>query len=130
MSYDDPETLLIKRAFANNRCLGGFMIWALDQDDRSGTLLQAVAGTSQQPNGRIFGPALLALDSSTSGQNSLVSGPPQGELNGGMGGQLKLTTSCAVDHIPHRLRPEHSTSNLHAGIQAARESPDRIGRYS
>jgi len=106
VSYDDPETFAIKRAFANNRCLGGFMIWALDQDDRSGTLLQAVAGTSQQTGGRLFGQSLLALDRATGGQNSLVSGPPQGELKDGMGGQLKLTRSCVTAHIPHRVRSE------------------------
>ncbi|KAK1978685.1 hypothetical protein LZ30DRAFT_598587, partial [Colletotrichum cereale] len=31
VSYDDAETLIMKKSFANSRCLGGSMIWALDQ---------------------------------------------------------------------------------------------------
>lgn len=33
VSYDDGETTQLKIAFANSRCLGGKMIWAVDQDD-------------------------------------------------------------------------------------------------
>jgi chitinase len=33
VSYDDGETTQLKVAFANSRCLGGKMIWAVDQDD-------------------------------------------------------------------------------------------------
>ncbi|KAL9585251.1 MAG: hypothetical protein Q9212_001643 [Teloschistes hypoglaucus] len=31
VSYDDDETLQQKRDFANSRCLGGLMVWAMDQ---------------------------------------------------------------------------------------------------
>lgn len=35
VSYDDEETLALKRTFANKKCLGGRMVWALDLDDPS-----------------------------------------------------------------------------------------------
>lgn len=35
VSYDDAETLVQKREFANSRCLGGLMVWALDQVDQN-----------------------------------------------------------------------------------------------
>ena len=33
VSYDDVETLEMKKRFANGRCLGGTMIWAVDLDE-------------------------------------------------------------------------------------------------
>ncbi|KAJ6032574.1 hypothetical protein N7540_003306 [Penicillium herquei] len=33
VSYDDEETLEMKRKYANGKCLGGRMVWALDLDD-------------------------------------------------------------------------------------------------
>jgi chitinase len=41
VSFDDAETLKAKLDYANLRCLGGTMIWAIDLDD--GTLLNALA---------------------------------------------------------------------------------------
>ncbi|KAJ4369884.1 hypothetical protein N0V83_005648 [Neocucurbitaria cava] len=35
VSYDDEETLQLKKDFANKHCLGGTMVWALDLDDAS-----------------------------------------------------------------------------------------------
>lgn len=35
VSYDDEETLELKRTYANSKCLGGRMVWALDLDDPS-----------------------------------------------------------------------------------------------
>lgn len=32
-SYDDAETYRLKQSFANNLCLGGTMVWAIDLDD-------------------------------------------------------------------------------------------------
>ena len=32
VSYDDNETFALKTTYANNLCLGGTMIWALDLD--------------------------------------------------------------------------------------------------
>jgi GH18 family chitinase len=37
VSYDDGETMQLKVAFANSRCLGGKMVWAVDQDDEQGS---------------------------------------------------------------------------------------------
>lgn len=35
VSYDDQDTFKQKRDFANSRCLGGLMVWAMDQQDQS-----------------------------------------------------------------------------------------------
>ena len=35
VSYDDKDTFAQKKDFANNRCLGGFMVWAMDQVDQT-----------------------------------------------------------------------------------------------
>lgn len=35
VSYDDTETFAQKKAFANSRCLGGLMVWAMDQVDQT-----------------------------------------------------------------------------------------------
>ncbi|EUC40697.1 glycoside hydrolase family 18 protein [Bipolaris oryzae ATCC 44560] len=43
-SFDDAETLKIKLDYANQRCLGGTMIWAIDLDD--GSLLEALTSVS------------------------------------------------------------------------------------
>ncbi|KAK0613259.1 chitinase [Immersiella caudata] len=40
VSWDDAKTLKIKQDFANQRCLGGTMVWAIDLDD--GTLINAL----------------------------------------------------------------------------------------
>jgi chitinase len=34
VSYDDDDTFKQKRDFANERCLGGTMVWAMDQVDQ------------------------------------------------------------------------------------------------
>ena len=36
MGYDDAETLALKKGYANNRCLGGTMIWSVDFDSGVG----------------------------------------------------------------------------------------------
>ena len=35
VSYDDAQTFQQKRDFANSRCLGGLMVWAMDQVDQT-----------------------------------------------------------------------------------------------
>lgn len=42
VSYDDAQTLQMKLAYANSICLGGTMIWSVDQDDASYTALQGL----------------------------------------------------------------------------------------
>ncbi|KAM0704603.1 hypothetical protein Q7P35_008837 [Cladosporium inversicolor] len=34
VGFDDEETIKLKRKFANERCLGGTMVWAMDQADQ------------------------------------------------------------------------------------------------
>ncbi|KAL2753128.1 glycoside hydrolase family 18 protein, partial [Sodiomyces alcalophilus JCM 7366] len=43
VSYDDGETLALKTQFANNRCLAGKMIWAVDLDEPGSPTLKALA---------------------------------------------------------------------------------------
>lgn len=45
VSYDDADTFTEKRAFANSRCLGGLMVWALDQTDQTKSNGFSAAGT-------------------------------------------------------------------------------------
>ncbi|PPR04933.1 hypothetical protein CVT24_007314 [Panaeolus cyanescens] len=42
VSYDDSETLQMKLNYANSICLGGTMIWSVDQDDTSYTALKGL----------------------------------------------------------------------------------------
>ncbi|KAF8214839.1 hypothetical protein K438DRAFT_1955885 [Mycena galopus ATCC 62051] len=44
VSYDDQQTLAMKLQYANGVCLGGTMVWSLDQDDTSFTALSALWG--------------------------------------------------------------------------------------
>jgi chitinase len=37
VSFDDDDTFKQKRDFANSRCLGGLMVWAMDQIDQTGS---------------------------------------------------------------------------------------------
>lgn len=45
VSYDDAETFAMKIDYANQRCLGGTMVWAVSQDswDRSSSALAKLA---------------------------------------------------------------------------------------
>ena len=44
IGYDDSATIEIKASFANSRCLGGTMIWAISQDDKEGTSVSNTLG--------------------------------------------------------------------------------------
>ncbi|KAJ6484674.1 hypothetical protein C8R45DRAFT_1214705 [Mycena sanguinolenta] len=44
VSYDDQQTLSMKLQYANDICLGGTMVWSLDQDDSLYTALSALWG--------------------------------------------------------------------------------------
>ncbi|EAQ91623.1 hypothetical protein CHGG_03558 [Chaetomium globosum CBS 148.51] len=46
VSWDSTETLAMKVKYANERCLGGVMAWAIDLDD--GTLIKSLADTGRQ----------------------------------------------------------------------------------
>ncbi|KAF4828354.1 Killer toxin subunits alpha/beta [Colletotrichum tropicale] len=47
VSWDDAKTLGMKVDFANRRCLGGTMVWAIDLDD--GTLIDALGENIGRP---------------------------------------------------------------------------------
>ncbi|KAF3055543.1 Chitotriosidase-1 [Daldinia childiae] len=44
VSYDDGETIQMKTANGNKLCLGGVMIWAIDQDDIEGSSMNNLLG--------------------------------------------------------------------------------------
>jgi chitinase len=52
VSWDDAETLKIKQDFANRRCLGGTMVWAVDLDD--GTLINALGSNLGRPKASVY----------------------------------------------------------------------------
>lgn len=41
-SYDDAKTIAIKMAYVKHKDLGGAMLWSLDEDDASSTLVNAI----------------------------------------------------------------------------------------
>ncbi|KAE8396531.1 glycoside hydrolase [Aspergillus alliaceus] len=51
VSWDDVETLRVKIDYANKRCLGGTMVWAIDLDD--GTLIKALGTAMDKKAGKI-----------------------------------------------------------------------------
>ncbi|KAJ7488142.1 hypothetical protein FB451DRAFT_1226548 [Mycena latifolia] len=42
VSYDDSESFAVKMNYANDHCIGGTMIWSMDQDDDSYTALKGL----------------------------------------------------------------------------------------
>ncbi|KAF2147914.1 glycoside hydrolase family 18 protein, partial [Myriangium duriaei CBS 260.36] len=52
VSYDDGDTFKQKRDFANNRCLGGMMVWAMDQVSQTGSngFSGSAAGANVSPS--------------------------------------------------------------------------------
>ncbi|KFZ22959.1 hypothetical protein V502_02560 [Pseudogymnoascus sp. VKM F-4520 (FW-2644)] len=50
VSYDDDDTFSQKKSFANDRCLGGMMVWAIDQKDQSSSNNLASGVTQDQQN--------------------------------------------------------------------------------
>jgi len=44
VSYDDGETMQLKLQTANKLCLGGTMIWSIDQDDTNGDSMNNLLG--------------------------------------------------------------------------------------
>ncbi|OTB01251.1 glycoside hydrolase family 18 protein [Hypoxylon sp. CI-4A] len=56
VSWDDTETLKLKVEYANQRCLGGTMVWAIDLDD--GTLIDSLGNSLGRPKNLDLGPPL------------------------------------------------------------------------
>lgn len=45
VSFDDADTYALKRAWANEQCLAGTMIWAISQDSKNYRSLNALSGS-------------------------------------------------------------------------------------
>jgi len=54
VSYDDAKTLKLKQQYANQRCLGGILIWAIDLDD--GGSIDALGGNLNRPKANVSDP--------------------------------------------------------------------------
>ncbi|KJZ70862.1 hypothetical protein HIM_09727 [Hirsutella minnesotensis 3608] len=52
VSWDDAKTLKLKQDFANRRCLGGTMVWAIDLDD--GTLINQLGSNLNRPKAVVY----------------------------------------------------------------------------
>jgi hypothetical protein len=50
VAYDDAETYKMKMEYANDRCLGGTMVWSVDFDAESGGDYSAKGGNNATPN--------------------------------------------------------------------------------
>ncbi|KAM7188784.1 Glycoside hydrolase superfamily, partial [Rhypophila sp. PSN 637] len=60
VSYDDTEILAMKMEYANSRCLGGTLVWAVDLDD--GTLIEALGSGLSRNKSKTYdiGPRIAA----------------------------------------------------------------------
>lgn len=52
VSWDDAVTLQMKMDFANRRCLGGTLVWAIDLDD--GTLISALGSGLSRSKSTVY----------------------------------------------------------------------------
>jgi chitinase len=69
VSWDDTKTLAMKVDYANQRCLGGIMVWAIDLDD--GTLIHSLSAAGRDVYGYV-NRTMLGQDTACfgSGQNA------------------------------------------------------------
>ncbi|KAI3068615.1 CAZyme family GH18 [Aspergillus niger] len=79
ISYDDEQSFFDKKKFISSRCLSGWMIWAIDQDDGDFDALAGVIGEDlsvmQMEGGGLSGDAANALAdafAAYTGQNCFV----------------------------------------------------------
>ncbi|KAH8896309.1 glycoside hydrolase [Thozetella sp. PMI_491] len=68
VSWDDAETLKLKQDFANKRCLGGTMVWAIDLDD--GTLINALGSNLSRPKASVYNVTATESDHNIFGYDS------------------------------------------------------------
>ncbi|OBT76329.1 hypothetical protein VF21_03328 [Pseudogymnoascus sp. 05NY08] len=100
VSYDDADTFTEKRAFANSRCLGGLMVWALDQTDQTKSNGFSAAGTvtsSQQAianQGSADAAAQTACYTSACAAGCRTGYNEVSQMNG-QPGQLSTITRCS-----------------------------------
>ncbi|KAK4096330.1 glycoside hydrolase family 18 protein [Parathielavia hyrcaniae] len=69
VSWDDAETLKVKQDFANQRCLGGTMVWAIDLDD--GTLINALGSNMARSKAMIYNATYGVADVGTYSREDL-----------------------------------------------------------
>lgn len=78
ISYDDEQSFLDKKKYLTSRCLGGLMIWAIDQDTQNHDALSGLLGDfsgSQLEGGNIDDKTAAALSDAFgafTGQNCFV----------------------------------------------------------
>lgn len=84
ISYDDAETFKDKRKFMDDRCIGGVMIWAIDQDTDDFQALSGLLGDD------IVEGALLEGGSMSDEEKEAL----RDELGGLTGDSCYITTGC------------------------------------
>ncbi|KAL8707930.1 MAG: hypothetical protein Q9220_007112 [cf. Caloplaca sp. 1 TL-2023] len=78
ISYDDAQSFLDKKKYLSSRCLGGLMIWAIDQDNQNHDALSGILGdfsSSQLEGGGLDDKSAAALSDAFgayTGQNCFV----------------------------------------------------------
>ncbi|KAL8729755.1 MAG: hypothetical protein Q9181_004891 [Wetmoreana brouardii] len=78
ISYDDQQSFFDKKKYLTSRCLGGLMIWAIDQDNQNHDALSGLLGdfsSSQLEGGSLDDKSAAALSSAFgayTGQNCFV----------------------------------------------------------
>ncbi|OAA63386.1 class 5 chitinase 1 [Niveomyces insectorum RCEF 264] len=68
VSWDDAQTLKLKQDFANERCLGGTMVWAIDLDD--GTLINALGSNLSRRKMSVYNVTATEADQNVFGYDS------------------------------------------------------------
>ncbi|KAI0476398.1 hypothetical protein GGR56DRAFT_642454 [Xylariaceae sp. FL0804] len=102
VSYDDDDTFEQKRKFANSRCLGGTMVWAMDQRDQgedNGLAPAKGVTTGQQADAKQMSEDLAAGVSCyiTDCDQSCKSGTNAVTQMNGQPGMLSTSGKCATN---------------------------------
>ncbi|KAI4172482.1 MAG: hypothetical protein LQ343_003572 [Gyalolechia ehrenbergii] len=99
VSYDDADTFKQKKDFANSRCLGGLMVWAMDQVDQTGNddlgLTSDVTADQQDDAKQMSADQLAGITCRTSACGSdCPSGSSKVTETNGQPGQLSTSERC------------------------------------
>ena len=114
ISYDDEQSFTDKKKYLTSRCLGGLMIWAIDQDTQNHDALEGLLGdfsSSQLEGGSLDPKAAKALSSAFgayTGQNCFVTPT----CTDGTDGQKQQDQVCPTG--------TRSVSTAHNPLQAAK----------
>lgn len=112
ISYDDQQSFLDKKKYLTSRCLGGLMIWAIDQDTQNHDALSGLLGdfsSSQLEGGSLDDKTAAALSDAFgayTGQNCFVTPT----CTDGTDGQKQKDQICPSGTM--------SVSTAHAPLQA------------